>query len=74
MDFGMLPPEINSGRMYSGPGSRPMLVAAAAWDGLAIELHSTAASYETAISGMTAGWRVRPRQRWQLRPPHIWRG
>ncbi|MFZ3290994.1 PPE family protein [Mycobacterium sp.] len=56
MDFGMLPPEINSGRMYSGPGSRPMLVAAAAWDGLALELHSTAASYETAISGMTAGW------------------
>jgi PPE-repeat protein len=33
-----------------------MLIAAAAWDGLAIELHSTAASYETAISGLTAGW------------------
>ncbi|WP_203115967.1 PPE domain-containing protein, partial [Mycobacterium canetti] len=25
MDFGALPPEINSGRMYSGPGSGPML-------------------------------------------------
>ncbi|HEY1618826.1 MAG TPA: PPE family protein [Streptosporangiaceae bacterium] len=56
MDFGMLPPEINSGRMYTGPGSGPMLAAAAAWDGLAIELHSTAASYATAISGLTAGW------------------
>ncbi|MGA9675415.1 MAG: hypothetical protein WBR28_09235, partial [Mycobacterium sp.] len=22
-DFGALPPEINSGRMYSGPGSGP---------------------------------------------------
>lgn len=56
MDFGILPPEINSGRMYTGPGSGPMLVAAAAWDGLAIELHSTAASYGTAIAGLTAGW------------------
>ncbi|WP_141772089.1 PPE domain-containing protein, partial [Mycobacterium tuberculosis] len=25
MDFGALPPEINSGRMYCGPGSGPML-------------------------------------------------
>ena len=32
MDFGALPPEINSGRMYSGPGSGPMLAAAAGWD------------------------------------------
>jgi PPE-repeat protein len=29
MDFGALPPEINSGRMYSGPGSAPLLAAAA---------------------------------------------
>jgi len=56
MDFGLLPPEINSGRMYVGPGSGPMLVAAAAWDGLAIELHSTAASYGTVISGLAAAW------------------
>jgi PPE family len=28
MDFGALPPEINSTRMYSGPGSAPMLAAA----------------------------------------------
>ena len=33
MDFAFLPPEINSGRMYDGPGSGPMLAAAAAWDG-----------------------------------------
>ena len=56
MDFGILPPEINSSRMYTGPGSGPMHVAAAAWDDLAAELHSTAASYGTAISGLTAGW------------------
>jgi PPE-repeat protein len=55
MDFGALPPEINSGRMYVGAGSGPMLAAAAAWDGLAAELHSTAASYESTIQGMTVG-------------------
>jgi PPE-repeat protein len=56
MDFGMLPPEINSGRMYAGPGSGSMVAAAAAWDGLAAQLHSTAASYSSVISGLTASW------------------
>ena len=56
MDFGMLPPEINSGRMYSGPGSGPMMAAAAAWDRLAAELRSAADSYSAAISGLRAGW------------------
>ena len=55
MDFGALPPEINSGRMYSGPGSAPMLAAAAGWDQLAGELYSAAASYSSAISGLTGG-------------------
>ena len=56
MDFGALPPEVNSGRMYTGPGSGSMLVAAAAWGGLAAQLRSTAASYSSAISGLTADW------------------
>jgi PPE-repeat protein len=55
MDFATLPPEINSGRMYAGPGSGPMLAAAAAWDGLAAESNSAAASYASLISGLTAG-------------------
>ncbi len=55
MDFAVLPPEVNSGRMYAGPGSGPMLAAAAAWDGLAAELQSTAASYGSAISELTGG-------------------
>jgi len=56
MDFGMLPPEINSGRMYAGPGSGSIVAAAAAWDGLAAELRSAATSYSSVISGLTAGW------------------
>ncbi|MGH3970991.1 MAG: PPE family protein, partial [Mycobacterium sp.] len=56
MYFTALPPEINSGRMYAGAGSGSMLAAAAAWDGLAAELHSTAAAYSSMIAGLTAGW------------------
>ncbi|HVQ98519.1 MAG TPA: PPE family protein, partial [Mycobacterium sp.] len=56
MDFGMLPPEINSVRMYAGPGSGPMIAAATAWDELAAELQAGAASYSSVISGLTAGW------------------
>jgi len=55
LDFGALPPEINSGRMYVGAGSGPMLAASAAWDALAADLQSTAASYGSAIQSLTVG-------------------
>ena len=41
--------------MYAGPGAGSMLAAAAAWDGLAAELHSAAASYRSLVSGLTSG-------------------
>jgi PPE-repeat protein len=57
MDFGALPPEVNSGRLYVGPGRAPLLSAAAAWGALAAELHSAAASYQSVISGLASdGW------------------
>ncbi|HZC93900.1 MAG TPA: PPE family protein [Mycobacterium sp.] len=57
MDFGALPPEINSGRIYTGPGSAPLLAAASAWDALASELQTTAASYASTITDLTSsGW------------------
>lgn len=56
MDFGLLAPEVNSGRVYSGPGPAPLLAAAAAWDALAAELHSAAASYGSAISELRTLW------------------
>ena len=55
MDFGALPPEINSAKIYAGPGAGSMLAAAAAWDSLAADLYSVAASYQSVISGLTAG-------------------
>ncbi|OCB38928.1 hypothetical protein A5676_14565 [Mycobacterium malmoense] len=54
-DFGLLPPEINSGLMYAGPGSGSMLAAAAAWAGLATELGWAASSYATVVSALTSG-------------------
>jgi PPE-repeat protein len=56
MDFGALPPEINSGRMYSGPGSAPMRAASAAWNLLAAELESTATQYQSTIDVLDDEW------------------
>jgi PPE-repeat protein len=55
MDYGILPPEINSSRIYAGPGSAPMLAAASAWDGLAAELGSAASGHTAVISELTEG-------------------
>jgi PPE-repeat protein len=60
MDFGALPPEINSARMYAGPGSGSMLAAATAWNGLAADLQSAASSYGSVISELTDGSWVGP--------------
>lgn len=61
MDFGALPPEIDSPRMYSGPRAGSMLDAADAWDRLADELYSTAISYRAIITTLTDDdWRGSP--------------
>jgi PPE-repeat protein len=56
MDFGFYPPEINSGRMYSGPGSGPLLAAAQAWVALADELYAAAGGYQSVVSELTPAW------------------
>lgn len=50
IDYSMLSPEINSGRLYSGPGSTPMMTVASAWRGLASEISSALTSCETTIT------------------------
>ena len=59
-DFGALPPEINSGRIYAGPGAESMMVAAAAWDGLAAELSAAASGYHSVVTELTSGPWVGP--------------
>ena len=53
LDFAMLPPEVNSARMYSGAGAGPLLAAASAWNGLAAELQSTATGYSSILAELT---------------------
>jgi PPE-repeat protein len=56
VDFGAFPPEFNSARMYAGAGPGPLLAAAAAWDGMAAGLYSSAASYSSVIATLASGW------------------
>jgi PPE-repeat protein len=56
MDFAFLPPEINSGRMYSGAGAGPLLAAAASWDALGTELNTAGLAYESVLTELSAGW------------------
>ena len=59
-DFGALPPEINSTRMYTGPGAAPMMAAAAAWNNLSAELNTSASAAASVISTLTdEEWRGR---------------
>lgn len=55
VDFAALPPEINSALMYAGPGSGPMLAAAAAWDSLAGDLQAVASSYGAVVTSLVDG-------------------
>ena len=60
LDFGLLPPEVNSGRMYSGPGPGPLLAASEAWDSLAAELGFAANGYGAALAELTSNSWVGP--------------
>jgi PPE-repeat protein len=53
--FAWLPPEINSALMFAGPGSGPLLAAAAAWNELASELASSADSFRSVTSDLASG-------------------
>jgi hypothetical protein len=53
--FAWLPPEINSALIFAGPGAAPLLAAAAAWDGLAEDLASSASSFFSVTSDLANG-------------------
>lgn len=63
IEFGALPPEINSGRMYIGAGAAPMAAAAAAWDELGTELSSSAAGYSSVTTELTGSLWLGPASR-----------
>lgn len=53
MDFGALPPEATSAKMYAGPGAGSLLLAAAAWDEIADGLYRAATSCAATIFAVT---------------------
>ncbi len=55
LDFASLPPEINSGLMYAGPGPGSMLTASSAWASLSAELNTMASAYEAVIAALADG-------------------
>ncbi|SPM37830.1 PPE family protein, partial [Mycobacterium numidiamassiliense] len=65
-DFAARPPEINSGLMYAGPGSGPLLAAAAAWDAVSAEAGTAASGYQSVISELTGSPWMGPASRSML--------
>jgi len=53
-DFAMLPPEINSELIYTGPGSAALRAAAESWSRVSTELQSTAEGYRSVLSELTS--------------------
>jgi PPE-repeat protein len=54
VDFGALAPEINSARMYAGPGSSSLQAAASSWNGIAAELSSAATAYDKVVTQLVS--------------------
>jgi triacylglycerol lipase len=52
MNFSVWPPEVNSVLLLDGPGSGPILEAAAAWDGVGSELSSAANAFSSVTSDL----------------------
>jgi PPE-repeat protein len=56
MDFLALPPEINSARIESGPGSAPLLAASSAWAALSRSLVDASTQMAVSLDSLTSAW------------------
>lgn len=55
VDFGALPPEVNSARMHFGLGSETLVASAAAWTALAAELGSAGQAFQAVTMTLAGG-------------------
>lgn len=56
MDYLALPPEINSARIESGPGSAPLLAASVAWMNLSDALGTASLQMAESLANLTSVW------------------
>ncbi|OBH46871.1 PPE family protein [Mycobacterium mantenii] len=56
MDFGILPPEVTSALIHSGPGAWSWIEAAGMWQELSMELEQAAASYTAELLWLSTTW------------------
>lgn len=56
MDYGQIPPEINSARLYAGPGSESFMAAAVAWHAAADGLNEAADGFCAVTAKLNGGW------------------
>lgn len=57
MDYALLPPEVNSGRMWAGPGAGSLHAVAVAWDEMAANFYDAAGTYATMLANLAMSWR-----------------
>lgn len=55
-DYALLPPELNSLRMYTGVGATSLVESAVAWENIARELFTAATDWAAIISQLTGTW------------------
>ncbi|MCV7101630.1 PPE family protein [Mycobacterium palustre] len=57
MDFGILPPEVSSALIHSGPGAGSWVEAAGVWQQLGIEIEDSLPGYASVLSSLAEDWR-----------------
>jgi PPE-repeat protein len=55
VDYGLLPPEVNSARIYAGPGAGSLIAAATSWSELAADFAAAATGHRAVIETLTSG-------------------
>lgn len=56
VEYGAMPPELNTARLQLGAGEAPMLQAAAGWEAWAVALEAQAAELSSALASLSAAW------------------
>jgi PPE-repeat protein len=56
IEYGAMPPELNTARLQAGAGPAPMLQAAAGWEAWAAALEAQAAELAASLTALSASW------------------